>query len=237
MQVNNYTASALLPPPFDAIVIASSTGGVEALKEIASSLPADFPVPVVVAHHLSADYPSSLVEILAKRAKLGASWAEDGLRMKRGNIYIAPPGCHIEIARDGKLSLSKGPKIRFVRPSADLLFKSAASVYKDRTIGIVLSGMGEDGAEGAQTIKQAGGRIIVQAPGACRSWHMPRAAFAAGVVDFVLPIERISSALVALCMVLGGAGLFYVPPSYKEHLPAEAGLWWPQPYWSNALCG
>src|SRR2546427_1737216 len=113
-------------------------------------------------------------------------------------VYIAPPNRHLQVNPDGTLSLSQSELVHFVRPSADLLFESTAASFKDRAIAVVLSGTGSDGSMGVKAIKKMGGTVMVQDEKTSEFFGMPGAALQTGSVDFVLPLEEISSALVSL---------------------------------------
>lgn len=207
------------PQVFDVVVVAASLGGLDALTRLLSALPGEFAVPIVVVQHLASDYRSYLADILNTRTPLRVQWAAHRERIAPGNAYIAPPDHHVTITEQHSLALSQQPKVQFARPSADVLFRSAAAAGKNRAIGVVLTGKGRDGAAGAQAIKQAGGRVIVEDWRTSKATGMPSATLATHAVDFVLPLDRIAAALVSLVMVPGGANLFFVPPSYTAHFP------------------
>lgn len=207
-------------PPFDVIALAASTGGIAALAAVLAPLPRDFPAAVVVVQHLSARYPSTLVELLSRRTSLAVRWAVPGERLRPQTVYLAPPDYHMVVTRGGTLALTQTPYVQFTRPAADLLFASVADVYGARAIGVVLTGMGRDGAAGVRAIKGRGGRVVVQDAATARARAMPQAALATGCADFALPLPLIASALVALVMVPGAAALLQVSPSRRAGLPA-----------------
>lgn len=131
--------------------------------------------------------------------------------------------------RDKTLSLCRSQRINFLRPSADLLFESVADVWKRRSIGVILSGLGKDGALGSRAIKNAGGRVLALDRSSCASFGMPLAAIETGAVDFVLPLPDLASALITLVTVPGAAQLFRVSPAfslshaYRHRLQHTAG--------------
>jgi two-component system chemotaxis response regulator CheB len=127
--------------------------------------------------------------------------------------YVGPADLHLLVTADRRIHLSDAAPVKFCRPAADRLFLSAAATYRERALGVVLTGCNTDGALGVQAIKWLGGRVLVQDPDTCRAGGMPRAAIATGQVDFALPIERIAAALVAMVMVPGAAEFFRVCPS------------------------
>ncbi len=198
MPKNNkqFNSSDSSGPAFGLVALAASAGGLSALSQILASLPADFPSPIVVVQHVDPRHRSLMAGILAKRTALRVKEAEEGDRISRGTVYIAPPDRHLLVNSDGSLSLTQTELVHFVRPSADLLFESAAASYTNGAIAVVLTGTGSDGSMGVQAIKKMGGTVIVQ-DGAQFS-GMPMAAIQTGVVDFVLPLEDISNALVTL---------------------------------------
>ncbi len=183
-------------PAFELVAFASSAGGLSALSEILEPLPADFPVPIVVVQHVDPRHRSLMADILAKRTVLHVKEAEQGEVVCPGTVYIAPPDRHLLVNADGSLSLTQTELVHFVRPSADLLFESAAAGYTNRAIAVVLTGTGSDGSMGVQAIKKMGGTVIAQ-EGAQFS-GMPVAAIQTGAVDFVLPLEEIPNALITL---------------------------------------
>lgn len=183
---------------FDVIAIAASAGGLKAIINILSGLPADFPASIVVVQHLDPRHRSLMAEILSRRTTLKVKEAEEGERLEKATAYIAKPDRHLLVNPDGTLSLSSSELVHFLRPSADLLFESVAASYKDRAIAVVLSGTGSDGSMGAQAIKKTGGTLIVQEDP--EFGGMPSAAMNATEVDFILPLEEISPALVTLVM-------------------------------------
>ncbi len=145
---------------YDVVAIAASAGGLRALIEVLSHLPAEFPAAVVVVQHLDPRHRSLMAEILSRGTALRVKQAEEGDRLETGTAYIAPPNRHLLVNPDGTLSLSSSELVRFVRPSADLLFESAAGSYRDRAIAVVLTGTGSDGAMGVEAIKKMGGTVI-----------------------------------------------------------------------------
>lgn len=196
--------------PFDVVVMAASLGGIEALISILSALPATFPVPILVVQHLSPRYPSELAALLNRRTALTVKWGEHREHIVPGTVYLAPPDHHMLVNRNGIISLSQSPQQQFVRPSANPLFESAAKSYGRRAIAVVLTGLGSDGAQGIQAIKEQGGTVFVQDYISSTAFNMPRAALRTGCVDFTLSLHAFSRALIAFVMVKGAATLFHV---------------------------
>lgn len=184
--------------------MAASAGGLSALSQVLSSLPANLPVAIVVVQHLHPRHRSLMAEILSRRTSLQVKQAEDGDRLNPKTVYIAPPDRHLLVNPDSTLSLSQSELVHFVRPSADLLFESVAASFKGRAIAVVLTGSGSDGAMGVQAIKKMGGKVIVQDRESSDFFGMPSAAIRTGDIDLVLPLGEIATALIALIME-GGA--------------------------------
>lgn len=179
------------------VVIGASAGGVEALLELASSLPDDFAAPVIAVVHISPSAPSMLPDLLSRKGNLPAKHAVDGERYKPGLIYLAPPDHHVLI-NDGHLRVIRGPRENRHRPAVDPLFRSAAVAGGPRTIGVILTGSLDDGTAGLVAIKRRGGVAIVQDPAEAMHPSMPQHAMESVDVDFVLPLHEISSKLADL---------------------------------------
>jgi two-component system, chemotaxis family, protein-glutamate methylesterase/glutaminase len=190
--------SAARSARFDVVVVAASAGGVQALSSLVALLPAGFGLPVVIVQHVDARHRSLLVEILQRHANLPVEQVEQGTMLRSGTIFIAPPGWHAIIQPDGSLSLNQAELVHFVRPSADVLFGSAAESFADGVIAVVLTGTGEDGADGVRAVHERGGTVIAQDEGSSEFFGMPGAAIATGVVDHVVPLDDIADTLVQL---------------------------------------
>lgn len=188
----------LLQPTAHIVALAASVGGLRALSEILSNLPADFPAPIVVVQHLDPQQPSRMAEIISYRTSLIVKQAEEADRLHPGWVYIAPPDKHLLVNSDETLSLSDSARVRFSRPAANNLFESVAKSFKERAIAVVLTGRDGDGATGVQAIKRVGGTVIVQDEASCECFSMPESAIALGCVDFVLPLSEIAKRLSSL---------------------------------------
>src|SRR5438874_12588755 len=176
----------------DLVVVGSSAGGVEALSILVSTLPADFPAPIVLAQHLDPNRPSSLDGILQRRTQLSIDVVNSRTHLQAGKIYVVPANRHVAIY-DSYVEI-QGINPKRPRPSVDLLFSSAAEVYGERLIAVILTGSGSDGAAGAVDVKNAGGTVIVQDPQTARYPSMPLA-LPPTLVDFEVAIERIGPLL------------------------------------------
>ncbi|MHC5856334.1 chemotaxis protein CheB [Nostoc sp.] len=191
----NFTNTA-----FDIVAIAASAGGLTALVKVLSTLPAKFPAAIAIVQHLGPQHRSFMAEILSRRTAITVKQAQEGDRLTPGTAYIAPPNRHLLVKGDGTVSLSQSELVHFLRPSADLLFESVAGIYQERAIAVVLTGTGSDGAMGVEAIKKMGGTVIVQDVETAEFSGMPSAAIQTGNIDFILPLNEISSTLVTLVM-------------------------------------
>ena len=183
---------------FDLVVIACSAGGLAAFGRVLSGLPPDFPVPVALVMHLAPSTASPLCDILQRSTRLTVEWARQGSRLRPGHVYIAPPDQHLLVNANFSCRLSLATKVSWVRPAADVLFASAAAAFGSRVLGVVLSGAGQDGANGAVAIHDAGGTVVAQAPDSSEVSGMPTAAIDRGGTDLVVPLDSVASTLINL---------------------------------------
>ena len=181
-------------PKRNLVVVGASAGGVEALTKLVASLPPDFAAALFVAMHIPAHVPSRLHEILAKAGNLPASQATDGEAIYTGRIYVAPTDRHLMIDGD-RIRVTRSPKENRSRPSINVLFRSAAYSFGPRVIGMVLTGMLDDGVAGLWTIKDRGGMGMVQSPEEAAYPSMPQNAIDNVVIDAVLPIAEMAAKL------------------------------------------
>ena len=180
---------------FELVAIGTSVGGLHALIALLGELPATFPLPIVVAQHRSQDSRSGLAELLQNHTQLKVVEADDKDPLEPASVYLAPADYHLLIEADHTLALSTEGPVHFARPSIDVLFESAADVYRDKLVGVALTGASSDGARGAQRIKQHGGWLIVQQPESAESRVLPDAVLAAAQADDVVPLDRIAACL------------------------------------------
>ncbi|MCL2243201.1 MAG: chemotaxis protein CheB [Treponema sp.] len=178
-------------------VIASSTGGPVALSKLFAQLPKKFPVPVILVQHNTSGFDRGFVQWLDGYTPLDVILAEERMLPVRGNIYVAPTDIHLVLNNSG-LAFDNSEPVINQKPAADLLFKSAASLYRETLVSVVLTGMGSDGAEGTRYVKQAGGITISQDEESSMIYGMPQAAAQTGCVDMVLPLDKIAQQLVFL---------------------------------------
>jgi two-component system chemotaxis response regulator CheB len=178
----------------DIVVVGGSSGATAPLKGLLGRLPADLPAAIFVVLHIPTRSIGMLSTVASAAGPLPALQAEDGMTIKRGNIYIAPPDHHL-ILVDGHIRLGRGPRENMARPAIDPLFRSAAMSYGPRVIGVVLSGLMSDGAAGLNAIKRCGGVAVVQDPDDAVADEMPRRALEAAVADLCLPSIKLGDVL------------------------------------------
>ena len=184
-------------PDHDIVVVGASAGGVEALAELAASLPANLPAAVFVVLHVPATGTSALPDILSRHGPLPASHVKDGELVERARIYVAPPDHHV-LLRGGHVRLTRGPRENGHRPAVDSLFRSAAREYATRVIGVVLSGALDDGTAGLLAIKSRGGVAVVQEAGDALYPGMPYNALEHVRVDHVVAVASMGKLLARL---------------------------------------
>jgi two-component system, chemotaxis family, protein-glutamate methylesterase/glutaminase len=178
------------------IAVAASTGGPAALATLLAALGADPPpVPIVVVQHIVAGFDQGLASWLDEVSPLPVDLATDGHLLRPGEVVLAPAHLHLGVTATGRAGLSPAPPIGPHRPSATYLFRSVARAYADGAVGVVLTGMGDDGAAGLRSVKDAGGLVLAQDESTSVVYGMPAAAVAAGAVDHTLPLDQIPAAL------------------------------------------
>lgn len=182
----------------DGVVIGTSAGGVEALSHLLPALPAGLHAPVFVVIHLPRERPSLLVDIFRPRCAVDVREAQDKEPVAAGTVYFAPPDYHLLVDQGPQLALSSDDLVNFSRPSIDVLFESAADVYGERLLGIILTGASHDGASGLEAVYRAGGWTVVQEPNDAQAPLMVEAALKRIPVDFVLPLDQIAQLLSTL---------------------------------------
>lgn len=187
--LNNITASIRV------VTIGASTGGPQALHKVLAQLPSDFPVPVICTQHISEGFLQGLVDWLAAECQLKVKIAQVGESPLPGTIYFAPERNHLELDAQGRFIYSFSPPVDGHRPSVTITFQSVAEFYGSRTAGILLTGMGRDGAAGMQTIAAVGGITIAQDEKSSVVFGMPKEAIALGAAKYILPVQEIASLL------------------------------------------
>lgn len=182
--------------PSRLVVVGASAGGVVALRQLAAALPADFAAPMLVVQHIGAN-ESVLPELIGSDCRLSVAHATDGEALRAGTIRIAPPDRHLMV-EDGHLRLARSPKENYARPAIDPLFRSAALDFGERVIGVVLTGMLDDGTAGLQAVKQGGGIAVVQDPHEAVESSMPASALRHVAVDHCVPLSEMPELLTRL---------------------------------------
>jgi len=183
---------------YDLVTVGASWGGLHAIETVLAGLPDRFSTPIAIAQHRAVDSGSgALSRMLSVRSGVEVHEAGDKDPIESGRVYVAPPDYHLLVDEHG-FALSTEGTVHHSRPSIDVLFDSAADVYAERLIGVVLTGSNADGAYGLARIKRRGGATIVQDPETAVKREMPDAAIATGCADYVLPLEGIAPKLTEL---------------------------------------
>jgi two-component system chemotaxis response regulator CheB len=181
-----------------AVAIGASAGGVQALSVLLPALPAKAAVAVFIVLHLPRDRQSILAEVFSRKCLLDVREAQDKEPVIAGTVYFAPANYHLLLDHGPQLALSVDDLVHHSRPSIDVLFESAAEVYGNRLLGIILTGANEDGAQGLAAVHDAGGLTVVQTPETAQSPQMVISALKLRQPDYVLPLEEIAAMLSAL---------------------------------------
>jgi two-component system chemotaxis response regulator CheB len=182
------------------IAIATSTGGPAALQRILGDLPGDLPVPVLVVQHIAKGFTEGLAEWLGAASALKVKLAEEGEALAPRTVFLAPDDRHLGVGSDARVQVLDSLPVEGFRPSATVLFESAARHYGARVAAVILTGMGRDGVAGLEHVRAAGGHVIAQDQATSVVYGMPRAAVEAGVADVVLPLGAIAARLEALAI-------------------------------------
>ncbi len=179
------------------VAIGSSTGGPSALEAVLCGLPRSFPVPIVIAQHIADGFVPGLVSWLSGVCELKVKAAEDAEELSRGTVYFAPTGTNVEVDDNRVRFVAPGARQLYV-PSADTLFDSVAVSHGPNAVGVILTGMGADGAQGLKRMRDAGAATIAQDEATSTVWGMPKAAVELGAAESVVPLEQISASLAEL---------------------------------------
>jgi len=178
------------------LAIGSSTGGPRALRSVISALPGDLPVPVLIVQHMPAGFTKSLADRLNLESELTVSEAQGGEALKPGHVLVAPGNFHMTLETTGKVLLTQDPPVNGLRPTVDHLLFSASTVYSNRLLTVILTGMGKDGCAGVGKVKAKGGRCIAESESTALIYGMPKAVVDAGYADRVEPLDKIPQAIV-----------------------------------------
>ena len=204
----------------DIIVVGASVGGLDALRAVVADLPSDLPAALFVVWHLAPESPALLPDILQRAGPLPALHPHDGEAIRPGRIYVAPPDHHL-LLEDGRMRLRHGPKENRFRPAIDPLFRSAASAYGPRVIGVILSGALDDGTAGMAAVKARGGIAVIQDPREAINPAMPQSVRAHVAVDHCVPAAAIGPLLTDLAPLVAAEGDKEV---MTEHLDIETRI-------------
>ena len=188
------------------VAIGTSTGGPRALQEVLTRLPGNLPCPTVIVQHMPPGFTKSLAERLNTLSELTVKEAADNDKLVAGTVYIAPGDFHLTLRRETSgtyVKLNKDPAIGGLRPAVDPMMVSVAETYGTKAVGVILTGMGHDGAKGMKAIKRLQGRTIAEDQSTSVVFGMPKAAIEAGVVDSILPLPQVAEGIVQ-CLKKGG---------------------------------
>ncbi|MGC8902184.1 MAG: protein-glutamate methylesterase/protein-glutamine glutaminase [Fervidobacterium sp.] len=184
------------------VVIGSSTGGPRSLDLVIPPLPKDFPAPILLVQHMPPGFTKSLAQRLSRISNLSVKEAEEGDELKPGWVYVAPGDYHMGIKQQDRKSIiyldKKTEKINNVRPSVDYTLDKVAEIYKDKTVAVILTGMGRDGTKGAFKVKFFKGVVVAESQETCVVYGMPKAVVDEGYADYVLPADKIPEKLVEI---------------------------------------
>ena len=183
---------------YEAIVIGVSSGGMKAMKIMFSHLPKGFKTPIIIVQHISAHSDSQWIQLLNDTYTVDIKEADEKEKIENGKVYFAPPNYHLLIEKNRTFSLTIDKRVNYARPSIDVLFESAAEAYKNKVIGIILTGSNSDGTNGIKRIQECGGLAIVQDPKTAEAAYMPISAISAIQPDYILSLEDIIMLLIKL---------------------------------------
>ncbi len=186
----------------DIIAIGSSTGGPKALFHVLKDI-GKIDIPIIITQHMPATFTKILAEHITQQTGIPTHEAEEGMIVEKGNIYVAQGGKHMLFEKQGlqlKIKLDDGPQENFCKPAVDPMMRSIVDIYGKKVLGIILTGMGSDGAKGSQYLVDHGGRVIAQDEESCVVWGMPRAVAEAGICSAILPLQDIGSWVRKACM-------------------------------------
>jgi two-component system chemotaxis response regulator CheB len=183
----------------DIVVVGASTGGPNAIAEVFANLPRNIPVPILLVLHMPAEFTPIYADRLTRGSRLVIREARDGTVLEPGQAWVAPGGYHMALSRkleSVRIVLNQDPPENFCRPALDVLFRSVGRVYRNRALGVIMTGMGEDGLLGAKALRDVGAQIIVQDEDSSVVWGMPGAVAKAGIADKIVPLQDIADELV-----------------------------------------
>lgn len=180
------------------VAIGCSTGGPKALNQLIPLLPNNLPVGILIVQHMPEHFTKSLANRLNESSRIVVKEAEDGDLVLPGRVLIAPGGFHMEITKNYTVRLTKAKPVNHVRPSVDVLYDSLIDVYKENITAVVLTGMGQDGADGALKIKNAGGKVLVEDQSTCTIYGMPKAVVDRGAANKTIPLDKMANEIIKI---------------------------------------
>ena len=180
------------------VVLGTSTGGPKALAALIPALPGDLPACILLVQHMPPMFTKSLADRLNQASEIRVKEAEEGDKIQPGTVLIAPGGYHMTVTKSGTIALNQEPQVCGVRPAVDVTMQSATPVYRSSILGVILTGMGTDGTEGAARIKAAGGLVVVEAESSCAIYGMPKSIVDAGYADQVVPLNKMAQKIASL---------------------------------------
>lgn len=181
--------------PIEMVCLGASTGGPTALAGVFAHLPPDLPVPIVIVQHMPPLFTTMLAERLSVQSRMPCHEGREGMAIERGHAYLAPGGRHMEVRRqDGRMAvaLHDGPPENSCRPAVDVLFRSVAAAYGGAVLGVVMTGMGQDGTRGCELIRERGGQVVAQDEATSVVWGMPGYVARAGYAEKLVPVSQIA---------------------------------------------
>ena len=177
------------------VIIGSSAGGTQALKEIIPSLPEDLPAQFLIVQHMPPEFTNLFAKRLDSLSRINVKEAEDGDILKQNQVLLAPGNYHMCVEEGGIIKLNQEPLLWGVRPAIDITVSSAAKIYKENLICVILTGMGRDGTQGAKEVKESGGYCIAEDQSTCVIYGMPKSVIDAGYADAIVPLHEITDAI------------------------------------------
>jgi two-component system, chemotaxis family, protein-glutamate methylesterase/glutaminase len=199
------------------VAIGTSTGGPNALAEVFPVIPKNFPVPIVTVQHMPPIFTRLLAERLSSHSQISIDEARGGEHLAAGHAWIAPGNFHMTVMRNGTnavLAINQDPPEHSCRPAVDVLFRSVAAIFGPGTLGVVMTGMGSDGVEGAKQIRQAGGEVIIQDEASSVVWGMPGLTYASGQADAMYPLGQLGQEIVRRVMQNRASAATSQPTTY-----------------------
>ena len=190
--------AALHAIPAEVVAIAASTGGPGAIHSILTTLPADYPVPILVVQHISRGFIPGFAGWLDKASRLKVKPAQEGEALRPGTVYVAVDDHHLCVTPSRRIHLSTAEAVGGFRPSGTVLFESVAAAFGSRAVAVILTGMGRDGVDGLRAIRKAGGRTVAESEATAVVYGMPAAAVGAGLADFIFPLDQVCAAVAGL---------------------------------------